>query len=619
MLLNLRESMTGIVAKIVVGLVIAAMVLFGVESLFVNSLGGDDVAEVNGEDIASIELQRAISQQKSRLQQQFQLDADHEMLSDDRLRAPALMNLVRQKALQQAASKAGMDVSPKVVDRQIKDAFTRDGVYDVALVNNYIRSYGYTPATFKQNEADAYILRQLFNGINQTEFTTAAELDAMAAISAQKRSFSTIEIARDKVEESITVSEADVKEYYDANPAEFTDAEKIALEYVEVSVSALTASQTITDEELQAEYERESAEFESTSEKHLSHILIADDSAEKIEAVSNALAQGEDFAELAKKYSDDDGSKLLGGQLGQLVKDAFPIEFESAARQLQEGEVSAPVKTSSGTHFVRLDKDVVNELPSFESRKAALTALLKQEKAANAYIDQVQLLEEVSFGASSLADTAQAVGTSVKSTAFFEKGRGAGIAAEAAVAKAAFEEDVYTLSQNSRVIELGGERAVVIRLKDKQPSKLRDLSVVKVGIEKKLNDERVSEALKDMAAKVIAAVRSGEAPKVIAEKEGYTFAEHNDIERSSADVDFAISREAFAMGRPAEGHTLTTQVDSSDKLTVLALTKVQNGSADDMPKERRQAMQQQLESQVAAGSLKAFEDRVIGDAKYTLN
>ncbi len=619
MLLNLRESMTGIVAKIVVGLVVAAMVLFGVESLFVNSLGGDDVAEVNGEDIANIELQRAISQQKSRLQQQFQLDADHEMLSDDRLRAPALMNLVRQKALQQAASDAGMNVAPEVVDRQIKDAFTRDGAYDVALVNNYIRSYGYTPATFKKNEADAYILRQLFNGINQTEFTTAAEIDAMAAISAQKRSFSTVEIARDKVEESIAVSEDDVKGYFEANPAEFTDAEKVALEYVEVSVSSLAANQTVTSEELQSEYERESAEFESTSEKHLSHILIADSSAEKIQAVTTALANGEDFAELAKKYSDDDGSKLLGGQLGKLVKDAFPSEFESAARQLQEKEVSPPVQTSSGTHFIRLDKDVVNELPSFESRKAALTALLKQEKAANAYIEQVQLLEEVSFGASSLAETAQAVGVDVKSTAFFEKGKGAGIAAEAAIAKAAFEDDVYKSNQNSRVIELGGERAVVIRLKDKQPATLRELAAVKAGIEKKLKDERVSNALQDMAAQVVAAVRSGQSPSAIAEKEGYVFAEYDDVERSSADVDFAISREAFSMGRPAKGHTLTAQVESADKLTVLALTEVLNGSADDMPKERREAMQQQLENQVAAGSIKAFEDRIVGEAKYTLN
>ena len=71
MLQGLRENMKGPTAKIVVGLAVAAMVLFGVESLFVNSVGGSEVATVNGEDVGRVELQRAIEQQKSRLRQQL--------------------------------------------------------------------------------------------------------------------------------------------------------------------------------------------------------------------------------------------------------------------------------------------------------------------------------------------------------------------------------------------------------------------------------------------------------------------------------------------------------------------------------------------------------------------
>lgn len=619
MLQNLRESMTGVVAKVIVGLVIAAMVLFGVESLFVNSVGGNEVATVNGDDISNTELLRAIEQQKSRLRQQFQLEDDNEMLSDERLRAPALMNLVRQKALQQAAENAGMNVSPDIIKEELVKAFTRDGEFDAALMNNYIAGYGYTPATLAQSEANAYILRQLFGGLSQTEFVTKSELDAMAAIAGQKRSFATVEINKEKVGEDVTISDDQIQAYYDANAAEFTDSEKIALEYVEVSASALASSQEVSEEEVKSEYEREQLEFESRSETHVSHILIQDNDENRIAEVSKKLAEGMAFDALAKESSDDLGSKALGGQLGQIIEGAFPSEFEEAANALVEGEVSAPIKTDAGTHFIRLDKKVVTEMPSFDSRKGALLAMLQEQKAVTDYLEKVQMLEEVSFGASDLVATADAVGGEVQATPLFSRGQGIGLAAEAAVSKAAFEDDVYLQGQNSRVLELPGERAVVIRLKNKVAAKLRPLADVKAGIEKNLKIAAIESALQELAKDVVAVAEIGGDLKASAEEKSYQFAEFSDIERTSADVDFLVSREAFSMVRPAEGEVVTSTVSTQEGLTILVLNRVVSGAADELPKEQRDAMEQQLRSQVAAGSVKAFEDRVFESADYIMN
>lgn len=618
MLQSLRENMKGPVAKVIIGLAVAAMVLFGVESLFVNSMSGSEVATVNGEEVSQVELRRAIEQQKSRLRQQFNLEESSDMLSDERLREPALMNLIRQKALTQMAFDSGMNVSPEIVKGQLVEAFSRDGEFNKALMNNYIASYGYTPATLAQSEAQSYVLRQLFSGLNQSEFITDAELNAMAAVARQKRSFATIAIPKAKVEEGVSVGEDEVKAYYDANPAEFTDPEKIALDYVEVSISELAKQQQVSEVELKAEYEREIEEFQESTEYKVSHILIEGDDAEKITEVQAKLANGETFSALAKTYSDDLGSKSLGGELGVLVEGAFPSAFEKAAKSLAVGAVSEPVKTDAGTHFIRLDAKDVKEVPTFESRKEALTAMLKEQKAASVYLEKVPVLEEVSFGASNLLATAEAVGSTVKSTGYFARGRGQGAAALPAVAEAAFGQDVYVDGQNSRVLEADGERALVIRIKGKQPSKIKPLEQVAAQIESRLRRDKETAELEAISAEVVAGLNAGKSAKAIAEESGYEFKEHKVLERGSADVNFAVSREVFSLPRPVEGVVVSGEVNTAQGLTVVVLNEVIDGDASAMPKEQIAAMSQQLKNQLASGSVEAFETAVFEGAKYSL-
>lgn len=618
MLQSLRENMKGPVAKVIIGLAVAAMVLFGVESLFVNSMSGSEVATVNGEEVSQVELRRAIEQQKSRLRQQFNLEESSDMLSDERLREPALMNLIRQKALSQMAFESGMNVSPEIVKGQLVEAFSRDGEFNKALMNNYIASYGYTPATLAQSEAQSYVLRQLFNGLNQSEFITDAELNAMAAVARQKRSFATIAIPKAKVEESVSVGEDEVKAYYESNPAEFTDPEKIALDYVEVSIADLAKLQKVTEAELKAEYEREIEEFQESTEYKVSHILIEDSDAGKIAEVQSKLANGEAFTALAKAYSDDLGSKSLGGELGVLVEGAFPSAFEKMAKSLAVGSVSAPVKTDAGTHFIRLDAKDVKEVPSFESRKDSLTAMLQEQKAASAYLEKIPVLEEVSFGASDLQATAQAVGASVKSTAYFARGRGQGVAALPTIAEAAFGQDVYVDGQNSRVLEVDGERALVIRIKGKQPSKLKSLEQVASQIESRLRREKETAELEAVSAEVIAALDTGKSVKEVAEEQGYEIKEYKALERGSADVNFAVSREVFSLPRPVEGVVVSGEVNTAQGLTVVVLNEVVDGDAAAMPKEQVAAMSQQLKNQLASGSVEAFEAAVFEGAEYSL-
>ena len=107
-----------------------------------------------------------------------------------------------------------------------------------------------------------------------------------------------------------------------------------------------------TDDELMAYFEKNISKYTQPEQVRASHILVADlDTANK---VLDELNNGADFAELAKKYSTDTGTKDKGGDLGWFGRGQMVKEFEDAAFSLKVGEVSQPVKTQYGYHIIKV-------------------------------------------------------------------------------------------------------------------------------------------------------------------------------------------------------------------------------------------------------------------------
>ncbi|HWO98787.1 MAG TPA: peptidylprolyl isomerase [Bacillus sp. (in: firmicutes)] len=133
---------------------------------------------------------------------------------------------------------------------------------------------------------------------------------------------------------------------------------------------AATADIKVTEKELKEAYEAKKPEVKA------SHILVKDEKTAK--EVKAKLDKGEDFAKLAKEYSQDPGSAENGGDLGFFGPGKMVPEFEEAAYKLKKGEVSGPVKSSFGYHIIKVtDK---KELESFEKMKPELEKEIKRSK-----------------------------------------------------------------------------------------------------------------------------------------------------------------------------------------------------------------------------------------------
>lgn len=162
-----------------------------------------------------------------------------------------------------------------------------------------------------------------------------------------------------------------------------------------------------TEEEIEAYYENNKEQFSQPEQRQVSHILIGtgdftdgDNRSEadaKVRAlqVVDKLKAGDGFAELAKQYSDDPGSKDNGGQYPPFSRGAgFVKEFEDAAFAMNKGEYTVePVRTQFGYHVIRLDDVIPASQQSLDEVKGAISSILFEQalkEKGDAFLDNLR-------------------------------------------------------------------------------------------------------------------------------------------------------------------------------------------------------------------------------------
>ena len=204
-------------------------------------------------------------------------------------------------------------------------------------------------------------------------------------------------ISTDDLSKTINPSDAVLQAFFKSNQARYATAipETRKIEYVAFDASNLPGGKPqITDAEVQAYYNQHQDEYKVQDQVKVRHILIAvpqgadakTDAAAKAKAddLLKQIKNGGNFAELAKKNSDDPGSKDQGGELGWLDRGKTVPEFDKTAFSLAPGQTSGVIKTQFGYHILQVeDKKTAHERPLAEV-KSEIVPVLEQQKAGAA-------------------------------------------------------------------------------------------------------------------------------------------------------------------------------------------------------------------------------------------
>ncbi len=585
MLQNIRDNSQGWIAKTIIGVIVVLMALTGFDAIFQAVSHDKDAAKVNGDTISQNELSQAVDTQRRQLMQRLGKDFDPSLLDDKMLREAALKGLIERQLLLQGAHDAKFSFSEAALDQVILQTpeFQVDGKFSAERFDQVIRQLGYGRMQFREMLAQEMLIGQLRAGLAGSGFVTDAQVDAFARLEKQTRDFASLTFKADPA--AVKVTDEQIKAHYDQHAKEFMSPDQVVIDYVELKKAAFFDQVKVSDDELQALYQKEIANL--AEQRHAAHILVEvndkqDDAQAKarIADVQQRLAKGEDFAALAKEFSQDPGSANNGGDLGYAGKGVYDPAFEDALYGLNKDQVSEPVRTEFGYHLIKLLGVQAPEVPTFASLKDKLTRELKTQQVEQRFVEASKQLEDSAFEASDLAQPAQDLGLKVQTSAPFGREGGDGVTANRQVIQAAFSAEVLDEGANSSAIELDPETVVVVRVKEHRKPEQLPLEAVAGPIHDHLAQEQATAAVKSKTEALVAGLRDG---KVAYQpvQDGQAWKVQEAATRMQEGVDPAELQALFRMSKPeAQDKPVYSTVTLADgSVVVLRLNGVNEGGA----------------------------------------
>jgi peptidyl-prolyl cis-trans isomerase D len=285
------------------------------------------------------------------------------------LASMTIQNIVDRYLLLAEARKMGLEVTDKELLEKITSvpAFRRsDGSFvGEELYARILRSNQTTPEQFEEGLRQELALEKLQQTLSAGIVIPETDLEQEYKRRNEMASFELLFVPATREPAGLTVSDAEVKAYYDSNQSRFSHPAQRQLRYLLVDDAKLRHTLTVPDKQIGEYYASHQQEFASAEQLHVRHILIRpktqddagwrDAQGRAREVYAKAVAPKADFGAVAKQFSEDPGSKDSGGDLGWFARGRMVKEFEDAAFALQPGEVSGPVKSQFGYHILKLE------------------------------------------------------------------------------------------------------------------------------------------------------------------------------------------------------------------------------------------------------------------------
>ncbi|MGM0542282.1 MAG: SurA N-terminal domain-containing protein [Pseudomonadota bacterium] len=588
MLQSIRDGSRSWGAKIIIGVMVAAMALFGVESLF--GLFGDDPdqeASVNGQPI----MRQQIEMNVQRAMRSGQVPPEQER----QLRNDVLDDLITQALVTQYAEEGGLYVSEDQVDQLIvgiPEFQDEDGRFSPDVFRSRLSGAGYTPLSFREELAVDVKRQQLQQGLAFSDFTLESERQRLAELQRQQRSFRYVMLDTDDLEGDIEISEGELEAYYEDNADRFERPEQVRLEYVLLDRRNMASDADVDEEALRDAWHERNAD----ADRRVSHIMITfgderdrETAQQQAEEALQALEDGESFADTALRYSDDTASAEEGGDLGTISRGFFGEAFDEAAFSLDEGQTSSIVEMDNALHIIQVT-DI--DRPAFDEQRDSLREQVALDEVSDAFNDKAQQLIDESFAADDLESVANDLSLTLQESDWLARDAdGDGVLFEPGVMEQAFSDDVLEEGYNSDVIELDEDRRLVVRVAEHREQTQLPLDAVRDEVETAVRAQRQRERLEAQAQEMIARLQDGESVDV-------EWLEADDVRRQD-DVTASqlIVQEAFRMPHPDEGESTYQTAMMPSGVALIALDEVTSGDVDEERERFVARMAEQLRSQ----------------------
>jgi peptidyl-prolyl cis-trans isomerase D len=442
-------------------------------------------------------------------------------------------------------------------------------------------------------------------------------------------------IKKDDILKSLKPAEAELQAFYDRNKPTYINSipEKRQLKYVVLDNARMLAQTQVTQQELQDYYDKQRDQYRVPEQVNVRHILIktplpGPDGKVDPKAVEAAQAKAQDvlkqvkaggnFADLAKKYSDDPGSAKEGGSLGWIGKGRTVPEFEKAAFSLPKGGTSDLVKSSYGYHIIHVDDKQDAHLKPLDEVKAQIEPILKQQKAAQAAQKQADQLLSAARS-SSLEKAASANGLQVISTDFVtSKDTLPGIGADQQFMNAAFAQEA---NAKPDLVQLHSGYAVY-QVTAVKPPATPTFEEARSRVEEEFKNERAAQLLSQKTQELSDRAKADHDLKKAAKEAGAEFKTSDFVAPDGQVPEIGSMTGPASVAFTLKPGEISGPIDSGNTGAVLSVIDRQAPTDQDFAAKKdqiREALMQQKQGEVFGLFLSSLRDNMEKSGKVKIN
>jgi peptidyl-prolyl cis-trans isomerase D len=611
MLEALRKNVTGILAKILIGLLIVSFAVWGIGDM-VRGYGRDVVASVGGTPIKATEFRNAYQGQINNLSRQFGRRLTPQEAKVFGVERQVLDRLTGAAAVDNQTQSLKLDLSDKTIEKGVyADPMFKDasGSFSADRMRDILRQGGYSEQQFFEARKRDTIRNQITSSILSNVAAPKVLTDMLQTYRDEKRVVQYIEVVPGKAVQLGKPTDKDLKQTYESNKRRFVTPEYRKFQALLLTAKAAKENLNISDAELKTSYETDKASFTIPEQRRIQQISFKDEAAAI--AAKAELAAGKKFIDIAKAA----GAKENDIDLGMLTKTALiDPKIAEVAFKLKKDEISDAVKGRFKTVLLRATEIKAGEQRTFEAVKADIRKQIENERVADKIQEIQNNVDDNRLAGKSLKEISKLLDLPFLDIASIDRqgNKPDGKPAITTLDKVTLISKAFAaeVGVENEVLQLANDGLAWLNLIAVTPEKQKPFKDVTAGVTKTWTELETRKKLQALASSLAKRVKDGAALADVAKEIGANVKTTPAFKRGDSVPNLpppAISR-AFALKLNA---TATAGGSNADIKLVVRLTKIEQPkkATDANAKALREQTEQQLQTDIFGAYIAELKKR----------
>lgn len=582
--------------QVVFALVALPFAFFGVDYYFRGASGSEPLATIGGDRITQEEYDRRLREQQDRMREQLGGNYDASMFDSPEVRFALLEQLVNERLLERRARADNLRVSDAQLAQFIQDLppFQDNGKFSKEKYTQLLASRNMTPQGFEQKVRQDLTMAPLQEPVAAANIAAKASIERYLSLLEQQRDVAVAMIDPAPYAKDAKVDDAQVKAFYDQNPAAFQAPEEAKIEYVVLTQEALTGQVKVDPEEVRRQYESNIRQYGSKEQRSASHILIAvkPDAKEDEKAAAKRRAETlyaqvkanpAKFADIAKANSQDPGSAGNGGELGTFGRGSMVKPFEDAVFAAKPGDIVGPVLSDFGYHIIKVTGVTAEHIQPLDQVRPQIEADIRRQKAGQKFAAAAEQFQNLVYEqADSLAQVTKQLDLKLEATPFITRAQAQQIAlGNAKFVEALFSPESVQGKRNTDAMEVAPNVLMAARVLEYKPASLRPFADVQQQIRQQLVRKAASDAAQQAGREKLALLEQGKSDK----EAGVTFNKTLFVNRNAVQPGFSPDAlKSIFQADPAKLPAYTGAPNERGGYSIYKIDKVVDPPAPDAAK-----------------------------------